>query len=130
MDGSSLDCVNQFCYLSDMLGAAAGCVEASRTRVRGAWGQFKEFAELLSRRGMPLRQKGRVYRSCAQSVMVSASETWAVRVEEEQRMERNENVMLRWMCGVTLRDKVPTVELRRRLGFEGVVEAMRRNTGP
>ena len=41
-------------------------------------------------------------------------------------MERNENVMLRWMCGVTLRDKVPTVELRRRLGIEGVVEVMRR----
>ena len=39
-------------------------------------------------------------------------------------MERNENVMLRWMCG-TLRDKVPTVELRRRLAVEGVVEVMR-----
>ena len=35
-------------------------------------------------------------------------------------MERNENVMLRWMCGVTWRDKVPTVELGRRLGIEGV----------
>ena len=58
------------------------------------------------------------YKSCVQSVMVYASETWAVRVEQEQRMERNENVMLRLMCGVTLRDKVPTVELRRRLGIE------------
>ena len=126
----SLECVNRFWYLGDILGAAGGCREESRTRVRGAWGQFKEFAELLSRRGMPLRQKGRVYRSCVQGVTVYVSEAWAVRVEEEQRMDRNENVMLRWMCGVTLRDKVPTVELRRRLGFEGVVEAMRRNTGP
>ena len=58
--------------------------------------------------------------------MAYASETWAVRVEEEQRMERNENVMLRWMCEVTLRDKVPTAELRRRLGIEGVVKVMRR----
>ena len=41
-------------------------------------------------------------------------------------MERNENVMLTCMCGVTLRDKVPTVELRRRFGIEGVVEVMRR----
>ena len=41
-------------------------------------------------------------------------------------MERNENVILRWMCGVTLRDKVPTVELRRRLEIEGVVKVMRR----
>ena len=59
--------------------------------------------------------------------MVYASENWAASVEEEQRMERNENVMLRWMCGVTLRDKVPTVELRRRLGNEGAVEVMRQD---
>ena len=74
-DDSSLECVNRFCNLGDMLGAARGCGEASRTRVRGAWGQFKEFAELLTRRGIPLRQKGRVYKTCAQSVMVYASET-------------------------------------------------------
>ena len=36
-------------------------------------------------------------------------------------MERNENVMLRWMCGITWRDKVPTVELRRRLRIESVL---------
>ena len=88
---------------------------------------------MLTRRGIPLRQKGRVYRTCVQSVMVYASENWAVRVEEEPRMERKENVTLIWMCGVTLRDKVPTVvrdkipsvELRRRLGIEGVVEVMK-----
>ena len=60
-DGSSLECMNRFCYLGDMLGAPGGCGEASRTRVRGAWGQFKEFAELLTRRGIPLKQKGIVY---------------------------------------------------------------------
>ena len=63
-DGSSLECLNTFCYLGDILGAAGGCGEASRTRVRGSWGQFREFSELLTRRGIPLRQKGRVYRSC------------------------------------------------------------------
>ena len=51
-DGSTLECVNRFCYLGDMLGAAGGCGEASRTRVRGAWGQFQKFAELLTRRGI------------------------------------------------------------------------------
>ena len=60
------------------------------------------------------------------SVMMYASEIWAVRVEEEQRIGRSENVMLRWMCEVTLRDKVPTVELRRRHEIEGVVEVMKR----
>ena len=75
---------------------------------------------------------GKVYRTYVQSVMVYASETWAVRVEEEPRMERKENVMLRWMFGITLRDKVPTavrdkiplIELRRRLGIESVMEVI------
>ena len=43
----------------------------------------------------------------------------------EQRIEGNENVILRLMCGVTFRDMVPAVELRR-LGIEGVVKVMRR----
>ena len=41
---------------------------------------------VATRRGIPLKQKGKVYRTCVQSVMVYASETWAVRVREEQRM--------------------------------------------
>ena len=52
--GSSLERVNGFCYLGDMLGAAGGCEGASRTRVRGAWGHFREFASLLTRRGTPV----------------------------------------------------------------------------
>ena len=42
-------------------------------------------------------------------------------------MEKNENVMLRCMCGVTLRVTVPTVELWRRGGIEGVMEVMIRS---
>ena len=56
-DGSSLECVNRFCYLSDMLRAAGGCGEASRTRVRGAWGPFKE---LLARIIIPDHMVGHV----------------------------------------------------------------------
>jgi len=47
-----------------LLGAAGGCGEASTTRVRGAGGQFKEFASMLTRRGIPLKQKDKVYRTC------------------------------------------------------------------
>ena len=33
---------NRSCYLGDMLGIIGDGGEVSRTRVRGAWGQFKE----------------------------------------------------------------------------------------
>ena len=35
-----------------------------------------------------------------------------------QRMERTERVMIRWMCGVTLKDRCKSEELRERLGIE------------
>ena len=41
-DGSALEYVNSFCYLgdiTDMMGAAGCCGEASGTRVRGLWDQ-------------------------------------------------------------------------------------------
>jgi len=125
-DGSKFECVKEFCYLGDMLCARGGVAEASTTRARCAWKQFRLHTPILAKRGVSLRMKGRVYRACVQSVMTYASETWTIKAEDEQRLERNENAMLRWMCGVSLQDRVATKELRQRLGIEGVLEKIRR----
>ena len=42
-------------------------------------------------------------------------------------LERTERMMVRWMCGKTLKDKCRTEELRGRLGIEGVADVMRRS---
>ena len=41
-------------------------------------------------------------------------------------MERAENAMIRWMCGVTLRDKCAMKGLRERLGIVSVMDVVRR----
>src|SRR2546425_12768400 len=43
-----------------------------------------------------------------------------------QRLVRTENSMVRWMSGVTLKDRRPSEELRLGLGIEGVEEVVRR----
>ena len=126
MPGVELECVDKFCYLGDMLGAGGGVEEASRARVRSAWAKFRELAPILTARGASLLVKGKVYRACVQSVMIYGSETWASKVEDLQRLERTERMMVRWMCGVTLRDKIASVELIRRLGIECVTSVLRR----
>ena len=60
-----------------------------------------------------------------QSVLVYASETWATKVEDIQRMERAERMMIRWMCKVTLKDRIHMDELRQRLGVDSVIEVAR-----
>ena len=61
-----------------------------------------------------------------QSVLVYGSETWATKVEDMQRLERTERMMMKWMCKVTLRDRIHTEELRERLGLDSVVEVVRK----
>jgi len=121
-----LECVDKFCYLGDMIGAGGGAEEASRTRVRCAWGKFRELLPILTMRGASLKLKGKIYRSCVQSVLVYGSETWPMKLEDMHRLERNERMMVRWMCGVTLKDKKSSAALLSRLGIDCVEEIVRR----
>jgi hypothetical protein len=121
-----LERVNKFCYLGDMIGNGGGAEEATRTRVRCAWGKFTELAPMLTRRGASLKMKGKIYRICVQSVMIYGSETWPMKVEDMNRLERTERMMMRWMCSVSLKDRVPIEELRRRLDIESISELVRR----
>ena len=59
--------------------------------------------------------------------MVCGSETWAMMAEQSGRLESMEMRMVRWMCGVLLRDRVPSAELRERMGIESVSDAMKQN---
>ena len=48
--------------------------------------------------------------------MLHGSETWPVRKENVVTLQRAEMRMVRWMCGVKLKDRLPSKELRERLG--------------
>ena len=55
-----------------------------------------------------------------------ASETWEMTNAMMERLRRVEMRMVRWMCGVTWLDKIPSEELKTRMGLgKDVVEAIR-----
>jgi len=60
--------------------------------------------------------------ACVQRVMVYGSETWATEVEDVQRLVKTERAVVRWMCGVTLKDRKSSQELLGRLGVENVMK--------
>ena len=57
---------------------------------------------------------GRLYSSCVRSSMLHGSETWPVRKENVGALQRAEMRMVKWMCGVKLKDRLPSKELRER----------------
>ena len=93
--------------------------------MRCAWSKFRELAPVLTSRGASLMVKGKVYRTCVQRVILYGSETWPMKVEDVQRLERTERMMVRWMCGVRLKNRISSEELNGRLGIVKIMEIVR-----
>ena len=62
----SLEKVDKFCYLGDILDADGGCDLEVTARVRSAWKKFHEYLPILTGKGFSLKLKGRVYATCVQ----------------------------------------------------------------
>ena len=60
-NGVSLEKVDLFCYLGDMLDAVGRCDSAVTTKVRSAWKRFRKYLPSLNRKGFSLKLKGQVY---------------------------------------------------------------------
>jgi len=59
--------------------------------------------------------------------MLHGSETWPVRKENVVALQRAETRMVRWMCGVKLKDRLPSKELRDRLGVDDIALILQQN---
>ena len=70
-----LEVVASFCYLGDMLSAAAGgCKISTITCVKTAWKKFKDLLPVLSSHHLYFKTCGHVYSSCVRSAMLHTSE--------------------------------------------------------
>ena len=59
--------------------------------------------------------------------MLHGSETWPVRKENVVVLQRAEMRMVRWMCGVKLKDRLPSRELRERLRIDDIALIAQQN---
>ena len=71
----------------------------------------------LTVRGASYRIKGRIYSACVQSVVIYGTETWAKKADDLRSLERTERMMVRWMCGVSLKDRKRSEDLYNLLGI-------------
>ena len=73
---------------------------------------------------MSLRLRRKFYRMCILRVMMYGMEP--TRAAEVRRLERAERMMIRWMCGVTLKDRCKSEEWSKCLDIEDVAYVVRR----
>ena len=58
--------------------------------------------------------------------VITGTETWAMKAENLRSLERAERMMVRWMCGVSLKDRKRSKVLYSLLGVQSVAKVVRR----
>ena len=90
-----------------------GGIETEITkRVGASWRNSKKHSVVMCDRRMPVKLKGNVYKTVIRQAMLYGAETWATMKRQEKRIEVTEMRMLRWMCGVTRKDKIRNEHIR------------------
>ena len=118
MGGETYKCVKSFCCLGYTLNGDGGADLAATARIRNGWMKFRELLTFLTSRAPPLVMKDRVYASCIRSSMIYGSETRPLLVDVGLKFERAEMQMIRWMCGISMKDRRTNEELGRMVGVE------------
>jgi len=124
---ANLEVVDKFCYLGDMLSVDGDGDAAVKARIRIGWNKSRQLVPLLTNRNVSLIRRGRLYSSCVRSSMLHESETWPARKENEVALQRAEMRMVRWMCNVKVKDRVPSKALRERLGIDDIILKLQEN---
>ena len=122
--GASADLVivDKICYLGDMLSVDGDADAGVEARIRIGWNKFRQLVLLLTNRDISLIRRGMLCSSCVRSSMLHGGETWPVRKEKEVALQRAEMRIVRWMRNVKVKDRVPSKELRERLGVEPLTD--------
>ena len=75
-------------------------------RIQSGWKAWRELTSVLCDKKMPVKLKGKVYKTAVRPAMLYGMETLPVKKANETRMNVTEMRMLRWMCGVTKKDRI------------------------
>ena len=101
--------VEKFCYVGDLINCYGGASEAVSARTGSAWKKFKELiGVLVGKKGLSLKQRGKIYQCCVRPILLYCCETWELTVADEARLREVERRMIRMMYGVRLVDRVST----------------------
>ena len=83
------------------------------------------FFSLVNVNKISLHFKKKNILACVRTVILHGCETWAVKEEDTMHLERADRAMIRWICGVSFRDRVSSSKLRSRLGLRSIEDLMR-----
>jgi len=116
-DGRRIQQSTEFKYLGSVFTEEGGTEKAVRQRVKEVWRKWKEVTGIVLDKKIPLKLKIKVYKTVLRPVLLYGAETWALRRKEENLLERTEMRMVRWIAGISLRERRESADIRRMAGI-------------
>ncbi|KAH1266214.1 Uncharacterized protein GmHk_01G001757 [Glycine max] len=96
-------------------------------RIQAGWMKWRKASGVLCDAKVPIKLKGKFYRTAVRPAILYGTECWAVKSQHETKVGVAEMRMLRWMCGKTRQDKIRNGAIRERVGVAPIVEKMVEN---
>ena len=112
MDNEIIKRVQAFKYLGTHVSEDGELDIEVNHRVQSGWNAFRRLSGILCDRKVNVKLKGKVYKTAVRPAMMYSCETWATKKKHERKMNVAEMKMLRWMCGVTRKDRIRNEKIR------------------
>jgi hypothetical protein len=93
-------------------------------RIKAGWLKWRQASGVLYDSRVPLKLKGKFYRTAIRPAMLYGAEYWPTKRRYVQQLSVAEMRMLRWICGHTRRDRVRNDDIREKLGVAPVEEKL------
>ena len=122
----SLEIVDSFRYLGDVVSFSEGVDSAVRDRISGAWSKWRELESLLVNHSIPLEESAKVYCACMRPALLYAAETWALMERLEGLLTSCDHRVLRNMSRVKWQDRFTSEKVRRRCLVENLEHILRK----
>nr|XP_043611483.1 uncharacterized protein LOC122583111 [Erigeron canadensis] len=114
-----------FRYLGSVIHKSGEIDEDVTHRIQAGWMKWRASTGVLCDKRIPLKLKGKFYRVAIRPTMLYGSECWPIKKTQASRVEVAEMRMLRWTCGKTLSDRIPTGAFRVELEVGTIINKLR-----
>ncbi|KAH1264649.1 Craniofacial development protein 2 [Glycine max] len=119
--------VTRFKYLGSVIQDDGEIEGDVNHRIQAGWMKWRKASGVLCDAKVPIKLKGKFYRTAVRPAILYGTECWAVKSQHENKVGVAEMRMLRWMCGKTRQDKIRNKAIRERVGVAPIVEKMVEN---
>jgi hypothetical protein len=124
LDGQVVPKKGTFSYLGSMLQKNEDIDEDASHKIKAGWLNWRQASDDLCDPRVPLKIKGKLYRTAIRPDMMCGAEYWPTKRRHIQQVSIAKMRMLQWICGHTRKDQVQNNNISERLVVAPVEEKL------